>query len=150
LPSPGPKFRPLWFFFPGLPGKKPGRFQLQIIARLTHVVPKPGQKPLPTGMAVHVDLPDEMLRAMPGWEKQEPQHEKLAGYARFPMKLNEAKLFPAATLTAKHKPRIWIHVPIPETPCLRNSSLVVRHLWEGKEIGRMTWIFRPIKPVPKR
>jgi len=149
-PSPGPKFRPLWFFFPGLPGKKPGRFQLQIIARLTHVVPKPGQKPLPTGMAVHVDLPDEMLRAMPGWEKQEPQHEKLAGYARFPMKLNEAKLFPAATLTAKHKPRIWIHVPIPETPYLRNSSLVVRHLWEGKEIGRMTWIFRPIKPVPKR
>jgi hypothetical protein len=101
-------------------------------------------------MAVHVDLPDEMLRAMPGWEKQEPRHEKLAGHARFQMKLNEAKLFPAATLTAKSKPRIWIHVPIPETPYLRNSSVVVRHLWEGREIGRMTWIFRPIRPAPKR
>ncbi len=149
-PSPGPRSRPLWFFFPGLPGKKDSRFQLQVIARLTYGGPMPAPKHWLAEMAVHIDLPDEMLRVMPGWEKQEPKHEKLAGYARFPMKPNESKLFPAATLTAKHKPRIWIHVPVPEKPYMRNSSLVVRHLWEGREIGRMTWIFRPMKPVPKR
>ncbi len=131
-PNPLPEHRQLPFFFPGLPGKN-AKFQLQVIQRLPFDVP------------IQIDLSDDMLKQMPGW--QDMKHKKIDKQARFEAKSKEVKLFPKVheLSSFKKKPIVWIQVPRIKKPYKGMYSLVVRQLWEGKEVGRITWVFKSSK-----
>lgn len=130
-PNPLPDHWGFPFRFPAAPGKKVP-LQLQVIAAL------------PAGPRMNVDIPVAMLKTMSDWKRMKPV--QTVDHARFAMGEGRVLLFPDAALPPGSSPTIWLRVPRIGAFASGRYGVVVRQMWKGREVGRITWLHRPLKP----
>ncbi len=131
-------FRALPFMAPGAPDRdRP--MALEVIAQL------------PPGAKVLLEVPAAFYERLHGrFDAPRVSFDRQRGVARLPLNptgdthLGEI-LFPAGS---RAELRLLVHVP-PEHRAL-SHRLAVRQLWEGMEVGRVTWQLQPRQARPGR
>jgi hypothetical protein len=128
-PNPIPKHWAFRFRFPAAPGKQKIPTRLQVIGRL------------PPGMEIAMDIPDDMMKTMSGWKSLKRQ--SIHGHERFILDAGATFAFPEVKLPQGDAPLVWLRVPPFGKPVSGRYSVAVRQLWQGREVGRITWVHRP-------
>jgi hypothetical protein len=129
---------PLPFIFPGLPQLNQA-VQLEVVARLPRGAHALLEQPRYIAQAMREFVP--LLQA-----KEQPMIAKLPinpNLVRLPIHVHGIKRFPEVLLPAKSRTQMKLLVHIPDAMRKNPYEIYVRHLYQGEEVGRITWRIVP-------
>jgi len=128
-PAPDMEFQALEFISPGAPGKATP-MQLEVIGKL------------PKGARIFLDVPGYYGDQVK--ERGLNIHElKKSERRMIPIKQFGRMALPELPYPAKIRNRMRLLVHLPEERLQSPYEIAVRQLFEGKEVGRVTWLLQP-------